>query len=217
MAALKERQEKFCQFVIFGKTYVDAFVEAGYSPNATRASQLRAAKRLMKRPAVVVRLAELKELTVNALIMDVTERKVRLSEIGRARITDFVEVKDNIAVLKVDLESVNSAAIQEVTTEINDTGSIVTVTKLKLRDPVPAMQELSKLCGDYAPEKHELTGKDGEPIQLEIDAKTKLFGLIVNGATRMRNQAESSGAIGPGSAADTPRLDGLGKAEPTSP
>ncbi len=58
--------------------------------------------------------------------------------------------------------------------------------------------------------KTEVTGKEGGPIQVDIDAKAKLFGIISDGAARIRDSEATQQALTVGSSGNTLRLDGVG-------
>lgn len=169
------KQEKFClEYFKIGNA-TEAAIKAGYKQ---RSAYAMAAENL-KKPVIISRLAELQKKAEDASVMTVLERKQRLTEIARARTTDFVRCVNGVAKITVDLESFNSGAIQEVTTdEIGGDGKpLVFVTKLKLRDPVGAIAELNKMDGAYAVEKHDITSK-GEsikpaPVFQIVDQETK--------------------------------------------
>jgi len=157
------QHERFAQGVFSGLSHTKAAIEAGYSPR-TAYSQ---AGRLMKNVEVLSRIEALHELTAMSKVMSVRERKERLSEIARARLTDFVDIESNT--LNIDLKAGNSAALQEVT--VKETGGnkqtplITTTTSVKLHDPVKSITELNKMDGAYAPEKVDIS----EGLQLLLD------------------------------------------------
>ncbi|GAG08479.1 unnamed protein product, partial [marine sediment metagenome] len=79
---------------------------------------------------------------------DVTERKERLSEIARARLTDYVTCGPDRDLVNVGPDSPNTAALQEITsrTEIDKDGAgAAVVTKVKLHNPMTAISELNKM------------------------------------------------------------------------
>ena len=114
--------EKFCLSIFTGKSGQDAAIEAGYSVKAAR----QIASRLLTKANIVARLQELQAKAASAKIMDVVERKERLTEIAR----ETVEGKFGI---------IRQGNLQ-------------------------AIAELNKMEGEYAPQKAELTGKDGAPL-----------------------------------------------------
>ncbi len=192
---LTTKQERFVRNLFGGMSQRDAYIKAGYSPKSALTTIDHHACELAKTAKVKARLAELQEKADSALIMPVKERKERLSEIARARVTDFVRCSNGVARITVEMDTVNSAALQEVVSEEiqlgRGEGSIpVKITKLKLRDPVAAIAELNKMDGAYAPEKNEVIVYDGIKIAL-IDRLSRLAN-----SRRQREipqQSESSG------------------------
>ncbi len=88
-------------------------------------------------------------------VATVLERKQVLTEILRGRVADYT--KNNR--INVEPESLNTAAIQEINTSELKIGQgesalLVEITKLKLHDPIRAIDILNKMGGDYAPERY---------------------------------------------------------------
>jgi hypothetical protein len=100
---------------------------------------------------VQARIKELKQKSEDASVMNLLERKRRLSDIARAVIPDFVG-DDGIKVTK---DSPNVGAVAEITTRTKvyrKGGEPVTITDIKLHNPIPAIQELNKMDKVYAVE-----------------------------------------------------------------
>ena len=141
----KPRWERFALAYFAGKSATESARIAGISR--------RSAVRLAQNGAVLARIRELQEAAASDKIMSVVQRKERLSEIIRARLTDFVECGPDGARVNIGLESANSAAIQRLRsrTEYDDDGrTTAVVTSLRLHDPIKAMAELNKMEGAYA-------------------------------------------------------------------
>ena len=166
MAPLKHpKQEKFCLEYFKSGNAAAAATLAGYSVRSIRSI----ASELLTKPNIQRRLEELKKKAEDASVMSVLERKQRLSEIGRARLSDFVRCENGVFRIVVGLDSLNSGAVQEVVSEEAQIGKgenapAAVITKLKLRDPVGAIAELNRMDGTYAPTKTEVTGKDGKEL-----------------------------------------------------
>jgi phage terminase small subunit len=179
---LTPKQERFALNLFKGMSQRDAYVKAGYSAKSSPDTLDRHACALAKNDKIMVRLSDLQAKAETDAVMTKQERMARLSEIGRARVPDFVETDDKgIARIKVGPESLNSGAIQEIITEtvvVADSPIKTQISKLKFHDPVRAIQELNKWDGAYAPDRHEITGKDGGPIEASVDAKSKLISLL---------------------------------------
>jgi len=134
--------------------------DAGFSKHAESANQL--ATRLLKEPRVIQRLAELQKAAEDAAIADVVERKKVLTEIVRGRVSQFTDGNR----ISVKAGELNSAAVAEVTTsEVKlgrgDDALAAEITKLKLRDPISAIDLLNKMDKIYS---------DG--AQVNIDNRT---------------------------------------------
>jgi len=146
MAPLKHpKQEHFCLEYFKSGNAAAAATLAGYSVRSIRSI----ASELLKKPNIQKRLNELRQKAERDSIMSATERKQRLSEIGRAKIPDFVG-EDGI---KVDKNSPNAGAVAEVTTRtrlFRKTGEAVNITSFKLHSPIQAISELNKMEGIYS-------------------------------------------------------------------
>jgi phage terminase small subunit len=153
---LTEKQEIFCiKYYVLGNASEAARL-AGYSPKYASVNT----HQLLKSPLVKARLQELRqaeeEMRQNLeteLIMDVTERKQRLTEIARARLTDFMELGQDGSWVNIGEETPKGGAIQEIhsRTEYDDDGSKPTVyTSVKLHDPMKAIDLLNKMDKIYS-------------------------------------------------------------------
>lgn len=150
MPPLNNRQwETFCVEYFGGKTKKESAIAAGYSPKTAQ----QIASRLLRKVNILSRLQELQQATANAKIASVRERKERLSQIARARLSDFLEFGPDGS-WTIGLESVNSAALRSVKSKIEygENGSRpAIITDIKLHDPVRAIAELNKMEGVYPP------------------------------------------------------------------
>ncbi|MCK9597490.1 MAG: terminase small subunit [Sphaerochaeta sp.] len=185
---LKEKQtqmrETFClRYFQTGKKGQSAR-DAGFSKHAESANQL--ATRLLKEPRVIKRLAELQKAAESAAIADVVERKKVLTEIVRGRVSQYTDGNR----ISVKAGELNSAAVAEVTTsEVKfgrgDDALTAEITKLKLRDPVPAIDLLNKMDKIYAPEGTGTVNNLNINIdKVLVDARGKLESIINSIAAR---------------------------------
>jgi phage terminase small subunit len=103
----------------------------------------------LRKISVQARLQELRERVASSKIMDVTERKERLSEIARGNLTDYQEAGlDGSGYISITKDSPNTAAIAgiESATKFDENGNTGTLfTKVKLHNPVNAIAELNKM------------------------------------------------------------------------
>lgn len=158
-----EQHELYCQAIFSGKNQTNAAIAAGYSEKCAVVQ----GSRLLTYVNIRTRIAELNDKLENKNIASVAERKEILSEIMRGRLASFVQTdKDGEAIPDIDAESVNSAALKEITTTRTVSGQgkdkeTRYVTKVKLHGPVSAVQELNKMEGEHAPQKVQHSGNIG--------------------------------------------------------
>lgn len=147
---LTQKQHTFCLKIIEHGNGTQAAIEAGYSPKTAR---FTASENLTK-PNIKAFIGELRVEAKDASIMGAVERKQRLSEIGRGKVTDHL-TKDGTGV-DINLEKAGSVAEVTSHTEFNqgeDEGYAV-ITRAKMHNPMQAIDLLNKMEGDYAPEKY---------------------------------------------------------------
>lgn len=147
---LTGKMEKYALGLFSGFSQRVAYKEAGYSSRGLPATLDRVACDLANRPHIVARLAELRAQAASNKVMDVVERKERLSEFGRGRIVDFLT--ENGAGIEVGKNSRNVGAVMELTTEqVAGSGELAVIkTKVKLHNPIQAIAELNKMDGVYS-------------------------------------------------------------------
>lgn len=143
---LTKKQEDFARLLFEGLSNREAWLKAGYSTNMLPSTIDSNASRLAANSKVLARLVELRSKAEDASIASVVERKRVLTEIVRGRIKQFTSGNR----INATLNDLNSAAVAEVvTSEIQigkgDSAAIVDITKLKLRDPVAAIDTLNKM------------------------------------------------------------------------
>lgn len=143
---LTQKQETFClKYFELGNASEAARV-ALYSPHT---AAVMGAENLTK-PKIIERLKELRKKAEDATIGTVQEREQILTEIYRSRMGDHLDEGHRIK----QGEPLDSAAIQEVTTEDVIIGrganaKLATITKIKLLNPVPAIAEHNKMQKVY--------------------------------------------------------------------
>jgi hypothetical protein len=142
--ALTGKQDNFARGLFAGLSQREAYLRAGYSPRQSRAALDINACRLAENPKLVLRVAALRKQADDALIMVVRERMIRLSEIGRARLVDFLDAQGNPI---LDKNMANNGGVAEfvVETRLTKKGETVITRKIRLYDPVAAIVELNKM------------------------------------------------------------------------
>jgi phage terminase small subunit len=162
---LTPREEKFCYEYVMCLNATKAAVLAGYSEK----SATRIASRLSTKVHIQERIKYLKDnlaetAGITALRVIKEHEKIAFSNSGQLR-DGWMSLKD-YEQLTEDQKSI----IQEVTTKDTKYGSEV---KIKLYDKQKSLDSITAMLGFNAPEKKELTGKDGkdliiEPITIEV-------------------------------------------------
>ena len=181
---LTQKQEDFCRLYFESGNGTQSALAAGYSP---KTAYVMACENLNK-PKIADRINAIRQQAVDASIMNYQERQQVLTEIGRGRFADFMT--------NLTPEKLRSAALQELRIT-EGTGGKSTV--IKLHDPTKAIDLLNKMDGSYAPQKMEHTGKDGGPVEVQVDARAKIIGLISRYATGTRDERDDPELDRPGS------------------
>lgn len=181
MPILKNKgHEKFAVNVFKGMSQQDAALEAGYSAKWVRS----VASRLSTNVNIFDRIQELHQEAATDAVMTMREIMERLSEIGRARLTDYTTCGPDRDLINVGPESPNTGALQEITTRTEydkDGAGVAVITKLKLHAPMTAMDLLNKMRGDYPPNKVEVD--PGKTLKPYLDLLTQLRDASGNGQT----------------------------------
>lgn len=176
---LTQKQENFTLNLFKGLSQREAYIQAGYLTNYAITVIDSNACRMAANSKVLARLEGLKQKAEDDAVATVQERKQILTEIARGRLTDYITCGPDRDLISVGSESPNTAAFQEITSKTEydkDGAGVAVITKLKLHSSITAIDTLNKMDGAYAPEKHEHTGKDGGPI--EIDHRAVLVSRI---------------------------------------
>jgi len=126
-----------------------AAIAAGYSQRSAFVS----ASKLLTDPRVQAKLATFREEQKKVAILTFEQRAAILSEIAMGRLSNFVKVSaPGLVAIQATEDTLNSAALSDIEQRVlseNKGGGLI--TKLKIRDPVAAIQELNRMYGDHAP------------------------------------------------------------------
>lgn len=181
--ALTPKQEAFCIAYLKTGNASEAYRQA-YSTKRMQPATINVkASELLANGKIAVRLKELNSKAVTDAVMTRQEALERLSRFARTDLAELVEfgahelgeddsgqpviqstwrIKDSVL---QDPEKL--AAIAELTAGRDG-------IKIKTHSPLHAIQQLAKMQGWESATKHEITGKDGAPIQTitaEMSAK----------------------------------------------
>jgi phage terminase small subunit len=170
--ALKnERQERFCQEVVNGKSPENAHAIAGYARNRSNAHILRRKKHIQERISELFEKRDTIETTATAKAIEklaITKEAIlsELAKIAFANMQDYMKVgPDGAPTLNFkDLTRDQAAALVEITVEEFRDGRTdareVRRVKFKLGDKKGALVDLGKHFGMFI-ERHEV-GEPGE-------------------------------------------------------
>jgi len=133
-----------------------AAIRAGYSKKTAR----MAGQRLLTIDDIQQRIAALQAEARTATVMTLTEAQEKLSAIARANVADYLGKNERVLVRKGD-----PRALAEF---LNDGGK----RKVKLHDPIRAIERLGKMLGWDAPERLDVK------IENVNDAKDRLASIV---------------------------------------
>lgn len=186
---LTDKQERFCLNLVSGMSQREAFLQAGYSQGMAPATVDVKASQLAAADKIKIRLAELRQAAVDKTIMSVVERKQRLSEAGRADITDFID-SEGVPILTAD--TANHRAVTEyiVSERYTKLGERIVKTRIKLSDPVSNIAELNKMDGVYDT-KTTINNININAVQIE-DAKADGKFREVIDATELKSEGQNN-------------------------
>lgn len=187
------KHERFAQELARGKTASEAYVLAGYKANDGNAATLKGNQKVRDR------LDEI--LTRAATRAEITKAKVleELGKIGFSNMLDYVTINASGEPV-VDLTALDrdqAAAIQEVVVDTHqeregDQSISVRRVRFKLSDKRAALVDIGKHLGMFK-DIHEISGKDGGPIQTqEVSALDEINRRIAGLAARASKGGDTS-------------------------
>src|SRR4051794_12014195 len=166
---LTPKQAKFVQEYLVDLNATRAACRAGYSP-ATAGQQadrlLRNAKVAAAVQAALDERSERTRLKADAVIEE-------LRRIAFANIADYVAWNHEKVIFlnsqKMTPESLS--AVAQVSYDRN--GGV----QVRLHDKIAALDKLMKQLGKYVPERHEISGPGGGPIETKVEADAEKWDL----------------------------------------
>lgn len=205
---LNHRQRRFVQEYLIDLNATQAAIRAGYS--ADTAGSIGSENLTKPEIARAVETAQAERLTRTELTGDMVIAELR--KIGFANMQDYMSsTEDGDPFLDFSmLTRDQAAALQEVTVEDyvegrGEAARSVKRIKFKLADKRAALVDLGKHLKLFV-ERHELTGKDGAPIQYE-DTRDRNRQLIDKLSARIAGPT-SSAAASPTEGGDSPGPNG---------
>lgn len=163
---LTPKQEKFCTEYMLTGDASKAARAAGYS--AKTAGNIGYEN--LKKPEIRQRLDDMRAEVADLVGLTPAMMAAELKRLALSDMGDFVSFDASGVTLRAS-DDVDTRCIQSVTetTGPQQSGSMA----IKLHDKVGAIDRINKMMGWNAPEKTEVTGKDGGPIEVS-DAKSVL-------------------------------------------
>ena len=158
---LAPKEERFCYEYVLLLNATKAAINAGYSEMSARSKgcQLLTKVNIQKRIEYLrTNLAETAEISALRVLKE--HEKIAFTDAGQLR-DGWMSLKDFET-----LTDEQKAIIQEVTTKETKYGTEV---KIKLYDKQKSLDSINTMLGFNAPEKTELTGKDGKDLIPEMD------------------------------------------------
>jgi phage terminase small subunit len=153
---LTYRQQAFVQEYLTDRNAVQAAARAGYACTKSQGS------RLLKMPAIVAAIREHDQRLESQIAMDREAACQILARIARGKLADFLQANGEI-----DLDKVRRAG-QELEQYVDDISGDSRRRRIKLRDPVRALELLGKFLGWEAARKLELSGQGVGPVYIQI-------------------------------------------------
>lgn len=130
---------------------------AGYSKKTARSI----GQKLLTKVDIQAEIARLQLEARSTAIMEYEEMCERLTRMARRNILDFMRPRGGI-----DLTKADAAVIQSI--EQVQVNKRTKITKIRLIDPLKAMEQLAKLKGYYAPEQVSVTVNSFAELAKEI-------------------------------------------------
>ena len=149
---LTQKQETFCRTYFETGNATQSAIVAGYSKHTAR----YIASENLTKPNICEKLYELNQATDDASVASVLERKQMLTEIIRARMTNYLTCSaDGVWMHDIGEETLNSAALKKIRTTTmpfgdKDSNLKIILTEVELRDPMVAIDLLNKMDKLYS-------------------------------------------------------------------
>lgn len=162
------KQERFCQEYLIDLNGAKAAERSGYSKKTARTQ----ANQLLTKLDISERVAELKEIRSERTVITQDMVLKELMILAQSDIQDYLEVvkqypgsKDGRVSLKMFAEMKGNAtrAIKSISEHITKDGIQL---KFKLHGKEKSLEILARHLGMLI-ERHEVTGEDGGPVQIE--------------------------------------------------
>lgn len=142
------RRAKFVRYYLRSGNAADAARRAGYSKRAAR----QQGDRLLSKADVRAAITKARAQAESEGLLDLIEAKRILSRIARARLGDYLAANGSVCLAKVRQAAQEIAELEQAATAQGNR------RRIKLRDPIAAIERLARLSGWDAPERHQIEG-----------------------------------------------------------
>jgi phage terminase small subunit len=167
---LTPKEKRFCEEYVVDFNGAAAARKAGYSSSRIR----QTAYDLLRKSNIREEIRRLQN-QLSDKAFELRERLLaELVAVGLANIEDYLVFGPDAVILKdsANISREVLAAISEVTQTETINGTQI---KLKLHDKIPAISAAAKMLGLNEPEKKEITGKNGGPIETKDITREELL------------------------------------------
>ena len=166
-------RKKFALGVVAGKSLIQSYLDAG--GKATGTAAYTGASDLHAEPSIQAFLKAMNAPLVSAAIMSREEALEKLTAFARTGISELVDFGEYNLGEDEDGNPIVQSSWRIKPQTLQDPMKMAVISeltagrdgiKLKTHSPLQAIQQLAKMQGWDAPQKTELTGKDGGPIHV---------------------------------------------------
>ena len=173
---LNARQGKFAVEFLKDMDAKAAAIRAGYSPKTAEAQ----GPALLSHPGVKAALAETRQrvqTSVEAKVPRVVEELVAVAFSDIGEVLDFsgevVRLRDPATISERARRAIASVKVKRYVEKDGDEKRVVETVEFKLWSKNDALEKLGRYLGMFV-EKHEITGKDGQPL-LTLEAVRRIL------------------------------------------
>ena len=173
--------QKFALAIIKGKSRIAAYIDA-QGREADYAIMNTGASRIFNHPHVLAFIKSVRETIVSESIMDRKEALERLTRTARAGIHEIADLDDVEIIVDEEGRPMirGSWTIRDRDPEKISMMQEILSSKDAHKIKMQAIQQLAKMEGWDAPEKKELTGKDGDPLMPAQPVDSELIKALVD-------------------------------------
>lgn len=180
---LTNLQQRVATNVLAGMTQRQAYIQAGGNAKEDATADVCASE-ILRNPQVKLFMDSMMTEAVSNAVMSRQEALEKLSNLARTDLKDLVEFGEYELGSDGEGNPIVQASWRIKDSAMQDPNKMAAISeltagkegiKIKTHSPITAIQQLAKMQGWEAATKHELTGKDGTPLnptKIELVAPT---------------------------------------------